>query len=408
MDNPLFTNDTDGSLPSQPGKPQGANAAAELIRHKLDAIYKDEPAAKKELAEIQAADKPLSKHQKFMKQLGSSGKPLPEIQTAWHNYYVGLSDKEKHEVWQEFYDASKQNAPARPLSPIETAAAALAPKVIISEHQPPTASAPPKSDHRTVADLKQQVLRKVNRSRSSQLKARHHLQSLAFGLGLGALAVFIVLFSFFNQLFIAPLIQPSRHVSATPIIVTANSVAPTSTPEVIIPKINVEIPVDYTQTSTDENVIENALENGVVHYPNTVMPGQQGNAAFFGHSSNNIFNPGKYKFAFVLLHQLVVGDTFYLTYNSKVYTYQVISRQIVPPSDVGVLTDTQGKSATATLITCDPPGTSINRLVVTGEQISPDPGGDSAPAAKTQVATAPTVLASNGPSLFSRLWHAVF
>ena len=135
-------------------------------------------------------------------------------------------------------------------------------------------------------------------------------------------------------------------------------------------------------------------------------PGEDGNAAFFGHSSNNIFNPGQYKFAFVLLHTLVKGDTFYLTYQHKVYVYQVINTQIVPPSDVSVLNDTEGHPATATLITCDPPGTSINRLVVTGIQISPDPATNTA-ATYNSLAT-PTQLASNGPSLWSRLWNDIF
>ena len=187
------------------------------------------------------------------------------------------------------------------------------------------------------------------------------------------IVLIIFLFGFFNEVIIAPFIQPSRTAAATPLIVSSDSVAPTTTPEVIIPKINVEIPVNYSETSTNEADIENALENGVVHYPTTALPGQTGNAAFFGHSSNNIFNKGKYKFAFVLLHTLVPGDTFYLTYNGKVYVYKVISRTIVDPSNVGVLGPVPGQTATATLITCDPPGTSLHRLIVVGQQISPDP-----------------------------------
>jgi LPXTG-site transpeptidase (sortase) family protein len=146
------------------------------------------------------------------------------------------------------------------------------------------------------------------------------------------------------------------------------------------------------------------------------MPGQTGNTAFFGHSSNNIFNKGKYKFAFVLLHTLVNGDTFYLTYNSKVYVYKVISHTIVDPSDVGVLGPVSGQTATATLITCDPPGTSLHRLIVVGQQISPDPSGNTAapapasgasgtsgsPGATTASATAPTTLPGNGPTLWTR------
>jgi LPXTG-site transpeptidase (sortase) family protein len=152
--------------------------------------------------------------------------------------------------------------------------------------------------------------------------------------------------------------------------------------------------------------VESSLEDGVVHYPTTVNPGQLGNTAFFGHSSNNIFNAGKYKFAFVLLHTLVPGDIFYLTYNDKVYAYQVYNREVVSPGDVSVLDNVPGKQATATLITCDPPGTSINRLVVWGTQISPSPNTDTA-ATTTAASQAPTQLANDGPTLWARFTHWV-
>jgi hypothetical protein len=105
----------------------------------------------------------------------------------------------------------------------------------------------------------------------------------------------------------------------------------------------------------------------------------------------------------VLLHTLVNGDTFYLTYNGQIYVYKVISHTVVSPSDVSVLGPVSGQTATATLITCDPPGTSINRLIVVGQQISPDPSGDTQ-ATTTTVATTtlPTQLPGNGQTLWGR------
>jgi sortase A len=262
------------------------------------------------------------------------------------------------------------------------------------------------ADTRSAAEIKEAIRNRV--TAGGKLKGKHNLQSLLFGVGTGLIAVFIFLFGFFNEVLIAPFIQPSRTAAATPIIVDPNSVQVGDTPQVIIPKINVQIPTDYSQTSTSEAAIQDALENGVVHYPTTKRPGEVGNAAFFGHSSNNIFNKGKYKFAFVLLSELVEGDTFYLTYNGKAYVYRVTSKRIVQPTDVGVLDDTPGKS-TATLITCDPPGTSLHRLIVVGEQISPDPSGN----ATERTTPVPTVTSSrqlpgNGPTLWTRIWRAVF
>ncbi len=39
-----------------------------------------------------------------MKELNESDRSMAEVQVAWHEYYSGLTNKEKHEVWQEFYD----------------------------------------------------------------------------------------------------------------------------------------------------------------------------------------------------------------------------------------------------------------------------------------------------------------
>lgn len=434
----------DVTEPSAPHKtaPSEANPAIELIRQKVNALYAKEPSVEAEAAAT-PQPRPRSKHEQFMYELSTSGKSLADIQTAWHNYYVGLPEHEKHEVWQEFYtnNARRQSAyvqftaqreaanePAAGTPPpemptqmehVQTPALVvvgsdetLAPKLqavnpsapIAKKHDVPGAKA---KKRRAAKTVKRQILAKARLSEQAQIKARRHLQSLVFGLSTGAVVLVIFLFGFFNEVIIAPFIQPSRHITSTPIILTSSDISASSTPEVIIPKINVEIPVNYSLTTDDENTIENALEGGVVHYPSTVLPGQQGNAAFFGHSSNNIFNPGQYKFAFVLLHTLVPGDLFYITYNGTVYTYRVYDKKIVDPSEVDVLDSVPGKTATATLITCDPPGTSLHRLVVWGEQISPDPSGNST-SNNTLTATAPPQLASNGPTLWSRFIHWLF
>lgn len=383
------------------GAPDAQNAA-DLIRQKLDAIYGKEPNARKELAEAKQVPH-RSKHQQFMYDLSVSGKDLAAIQTEWHNYYQGLSAREQHQVWQEFYDSQAL------LNQAPTAQPAPDPQAVAEhKHQAakPKPTRPAKArklrDARSAEDVQAAIRHKV--SAGGKLQTKHHIQSLIFGLGAGLVVALIFLFSFFNEVVIAPFIQPSRTAAAPPLIVGSSDIAPTATPQVIIPKINVQIPVDYSQTTTDEKSIENALDNGVVHYPSTVRPGQNGNAAFFGHSSNNIFNKGKYKFAFVLLNKLQNGDTFYLTYEGKAYAYKVISKTVVDPSQVSVLGPVAGQTATATLITCDPPGTSLRRLVVVGEQISPDPAGNTTVSAPEPAPTnGSSDLPGNGPTLWGRL-----
>lgn len=419
---------------------QGATAAVDLVRQKVDQLYGDASASQAEADKAQAAANPAvtrSKHQQYMDALKSSGKSLAEIQTDWHNYYVQLSDAEKHEVWKEFYDASSQQSPAaaqpaaatrpaqpqpspiQPAQPVNSTNPLIAaanyggaapqsaanrhvvtpkphssnPLAVHSVQQPAQQHLPPK--------VKAELLRNINK-RNKLLKPKQQIQSLLFGLACGAVAIVVVLFSFFNEVIIAPFIQPSRTVNDTPIIIGTNGVAPTDKPEVIIPKINVEIPLDYSAKSIKEADIQNGLENGVVHYPTTPLPGQKGNTAFFGHSSNNIFNPGKYKFAFVLLHELAPGDTFYLTNNGVAYAYQVIDKKIVEPNNVSILDPVPGRAATATLITCDPPGTTLHRLVVVGEQVSPAADTNTPGGIQKAVDSGVKTLPDNGPTLWER------
>lgn len=383
---------------------EGKNPAAAVARQKLDQLYDHEPDALKEVSEVDAlaGHSKLSKHQAFIQQLTDSGRSLAEIQNEWHDYYSSLPDDQKHDVWREFYAAYGQSshydkaihAPKSAAESIAVTEQPMGPKIIPKQAEP--------AESKTVAQVRQSINSRVQKRTSAKLSRRQHFQSLAFGLGLGAIVMLIFLFGFFNERFVAPFITPSKTVTNTPII-SDSTTAVGPNPEIIIPKINVEIPVVYTLPTTNEDDIQKALEGGVVHYADTPQPGEIGNGVIVGHSSNNIFNKGKYKFAFVLLSRLEAGDTFMLLKDGTRYTYRVYSKEIVKPTDTGVLA-TQSKPSTFTLITCDPPGTSINRLVVVGEQISPDPAGNVASKNSSVVASTQTqVIPGNAPSLWSRL-----
>src|SRR5262249_21179842 len=141
---------------------------------------------------------------------------------------------------------------------------------------------------------------------------------------------------------------------STPIASQA-SAAVSADPTISIPKINVNAPVVY-EPSVNEAAVLKALVNGVVHYGTSVTPGQNGNMVIVGHSSNDWWQPGNYKFVFVLLDKLSVGDQFSINYQSHRYVYEVTNVKVVMPTDLSVLTNTP--TPTATLITCTPPGTS--------------------------------------------------
>jgi len=383
------------------------NNAADLIRSKLKTLYAQEPNAVDEAIEsAQEPAKERSKHQKYMYELTSSGKPMAEIQTAWHNYYQSLPDKEKHEVWQEFYSANstyipgaqnaKVEAPKQDAAIIEAASAAP-----ILTKKPRGATRP-----KSVSELKKSITSSVQKQTKAKLTRRQHLQSMAFGIGMGSIVLLVLMFGFFNERFIAPFITPNRDVSATPLILDGNTAVGKES-KLIIPKINVEVPVVYDVDTIAEAAIQKGLERGVVHYATTPNPGEKGNAVIFGHSSNNLLNSGNYKFAFVLLSRLEKDDTFYIEKDGTRYVYKVFDKKIVKPNEVSALNAIEGKTAVVTLITCDPPGTAINRLLVIGEQVSPDPTGNKDSTALETDQT-PAVLAGNAESLWHRITNWIF
>src|SRR5882672_5844745 len=70
------------------------NPAADLVRKKVESAYAHEPSAQAEAHDLVrgGAHTHLSAHQQFLYNLTTSGKPLHEIQTTWHEYYAGLPD----------------------------------------------------------------------------------------------------------------------------------------------------------------------------------------------------------------------------------------------------------------------------------------------------------------------------
>jgi LPXTG-site transpeptidase (sortase) family protein len=193
--------------------------------------------------------------------------------------------------------------------------------------------------------------------------------------------------------------KPAPTASVAP---AASAIIPAEN-TITIPKINVHAPVMY-EPSVREADIQKALEGGVVHYGNTALPGQAGNTAIFGHSSHDWWEPGNYKFVFVLLDKLSPGDRFTIDYQSKRYTYEVTGTKIVEPTDLTVLKPTA--EPTVSLITCTPPGTSLRRLVVTAKQIDPSPATATTSSAAPQTASDKGTIPGSAPGFFTQVKNA--
>lgn len=318
----LHFNPPKGLSSNSENDPQAANSARERIAG-LPSQYHAVPMPTKE--EIANSFKPVSP--------AAEAKPLtPEVPSI--------------ESIRETVALKKPEvvpAPQEEKNPIEAPAPAPAP----TEAQP-AASAPTIVPHK------------------AKRKLPSHVRPL-----LTAFVTFVVLFTAFKS----PIIfsQLDYFTKKPEPVKVAPAVATVSPDPIIeIPKINVSAPVVYIPTNAEAS-IQKGLEGGVVHYAGTALPGQKGNTVIVGHSSNDWWEPGNYKFVFVLLDKLVIGDTFTVNYNSQKYVYEVTESKVVEPTELSVLRPTS--EPTITLITCTPPGTAWKRLIIKGKQTSPAPNG---------------------------------
>ncbi len=189
--------------------------------------------------------------------------------------------------------------------------------------------------------------------------------------GIGAM---LLLLAFFNAQLITAMtlayVTPASAYAQAGVVDSPN-IEVDASPKITIPKIGVYAPVVYDMNSVNEDDVQGTLQNGVLHFGNSPLPGQPGNAVFVGHSSNLPWAVGDYKFVFMLLDKLEAGDNIYLDYNGTRYTYEVMDKKVVKPNDVSVLEGSLYPKAT--FITCTPLGTNTNRLVVSARQVHPDP-----------------------------------
>lgn len=216
-----------------------------------------------------------------------------------------------------------------------------------------------------------------------------NIKSLVFGLTVGVICLVVWQFTFFNERYLQPFIRPSSLTSDVQIIISPDDVeVDDPTFKIIIPKLKVEAPVvagieSYRSIDKDEpeadfeERVQKALRSGTVHYPTTQFPGQSGmnfnsNVVVLGHSGGNTWAPGNYKHVFSKLKEVELNDLILVNYENKQYIYKVWDKKIVKPTQVEVLKPGNHNN-TLTIITCDPPGTIQNRLVVSARQINPDP-----------------------------------
>ena len=143
------------------------------------------------------------------------------------------------------------------------------------------------------------------------------------------------------------------------------------------PLTRIVIPALGVSAVVVEGTSAAALRAGAGHYPNTPLPGENGNVAIAGHRTT-------YGKPFNRLDELDVGEKIRLETPLATYTYQVVPHPstvgtpcsngacwITTPTDWGVVAPTP--QPMLTLTTCHPKGSAAQRLILRAALVSTGP-----------------------------------
>ncbi len=391
----------------------GQEQAADVVRGQIDAIYLQDPNAVTVEAEPASGDGEMAKIQttpapsstpadvstgniQYDNQQADAANPYArthveqkhQIQpTAWEKY---------HSAWQSYY---QQYYERYYMSQVHETKKALE----TEQARAADAQNAEMTPDEAIYDLRGKLRQQIQTKAATVRKSRHFWPTVA------AISVMLMfLFLQYNRVLfanVAAYISPGDMDPSTLIVDPTADVDVGPEPKLIIPKITVQVPIIWDAVASDQNSLNAAMDKGVAWFniPGAnARPGEKGNFVVSGHSSNDWMDGGNYKFIFARLEQLNEGDTVYVNYNSKRYTYTITSKQVVKPTEVSALVGDNSKPR-LTLITCVPLGTALNRLLVFADQVSPDPNAAAAATTNNSPSQA-TKMPSNSPTFIQRIF----
>jgi sortase A len=133
------------------------------------------------------------------------------------------------------------------------------------------------------------------------------------------------------------------------------------------PLTRLQIPALGVDTMVVEGTSQRALRAGAGHYPETPLPGENGNVAIAGHRTT-------YGRPFNQMDELKPGDKVVLTTPLGRHVYEILTRPwVVDPTDYDeVVNDHPRKGSYLTLTSCHPEGSASYRIVVRAKLIQSD------------------------------------
>lgn len=137
---------------------------------------------------------------------------------------------------------------------------------------------------------------------------------------------------------------------------------------IVIEKIGVNAPIVAEVNVANRREYLTALKLGVAQAKGSAQAGEVGNTYLFAHSALDFWNFGPYATVFTLLGNLEIGDRIVIFYHRERYDYAVTNKEIVKGFNTEPLSRTYHEPV-LTIQTCDPPGTALNRLIVTAKLV---------------------------------------
>lgn len=381
---------TEGSL-ADPRTAKAQEAAANIARAQIQQSYAQQPAQPVTTEQtyqsraIEEIDSPYERTHEDSQTITPS--TWQRYHSAWQDYY--------RKYYENYYmseiDKTKRSLEATRAAQGSSSKTEREPEVYNKDE--------------ALYSLRTSLLAKIE-ERAKQVRKSRHFLPVAVALGVMLIFVFLQ----YNRTvvsavtaYVAPGNVDPEYLNQRP----GSNVAVTDDDRIIIPKVNINIPIVWNAIASDQNSLNRAMDNGAAWFNvqgASAKPGEKGNSVFSAHSSNDWLDGGDYKFAFAPLVKLKQGDLVYINYQGTRYTYAITHTQEVKPTQVDALRLGEDKPY-ITLITCVPLGTALNRLLVFADQVSPSPS-DATEQTKEEVksATSSQAMPRNSPSFIERVF----
>ncbi|PJB09082.1 hypothetical protein CO122_00045 [bacterium (Candidatus Gribaldobacteria) CG_4_9_14_3_um_filter_33_9] len=132
-----------------------------------------------------------------------------------------------------------------------------------------------------------------------------------------------------------------------------------------IPSLGIEAPIIFPKTNTIDE-IESSLKKGVVHFPLSVLPGENGMTVIVGHSAPPNWPKINYDGVFSRLNDLKNGDEIFVWFNNHKYIYKVKEKYILKRGE-SISDESMNSKSILALVSCWPPGKDYQRMLVRAE-----------------------------------------